>query len=168
MSHFRMLLASVLAALAFAVVGPLFMGVVPAFADGPNMGHPGMHDRDDHRSDRDDHRFDRDDHRPFFPGYRFAPQFQYVQPVVSYVQPVVYPVYAQSYAPAYAAPSYFWNSYGPGWNYGMGGYAVQQVCIQYNHAMAVNQVGAYNQFVQPICISIASGTSYTISVQGYP
>jgi hypothetical protein len=162
-SHIRMLLASVVAALALAVLGPLFMGVAPAFADAPHAMHPMVHDRDDHpRFDRDDHpRFDRDDHRPFF---HFAPQVQFVQPVISYVQPVVYPVYTQ----AYSAPSYFWNSYGPGWNNGMNWYTVQQVCIQYNQAVSAYSSAAYNQFVQAVCVNVGSGTSYTIVVQGYP
>jgi hypothetical protein len=165
MSQLRMLITSLAAALALAVVGPLFAGTLPAFADGLHQGRPPVC----LSSCMGDH--DRDIDRRIFPVVRPIVTVVYprvVTPVVIVPQPVVYTVPTVTYsvsatvclpASAYASStSYFWMSYGPNWNSGCSNIQLQRLCQVYNQAVLANPA-AYNPYVQAVC--------NTLGVSGY-
>jgi hypothetical protein len=161
MSHVRILLASVAAALAIAIVGPLFAGVAPAFADSPHPMPAMMHPMMNPIPPMHDHDRDRDDFPRVFP---FPHVFPIVRPVVPVVYPVPQPVYYPVPTPVYSAPtvvclpmsgysyggSYFWMGYGANWNSGCTTAQLVQVCRVYNQAVMVNPA-AYNPYVQAVC-----------------
>lgn len=197
MSHLRTLLASAVAALALAIVAPLFMGAVPAFADGPHMNPPVSHPTMVNSVVRGNginqqanvnvmgnnnvvnvrqqvnvrnfnnfnnpccfnRNFNNFNNFSNFNNFCCFNRFPVVQQV-PVVEPIIVPVVTTP------APTFFWQNYGPGWNYGMSYNQVQQVCGQYNNAMTYSST-AYNQFVAGVCISISvNGNQVTIQV--YP
>jgi hypothetical protein len=175
--HLRTLLASTATALALAVIGPLFVGAAPALAAGPHMApsmsHPRMgngafmHGNGVFQNFSNFRRFDPDhDHDVDFPRHVVRP-FPLIRsfPVVQQV-PVFQPVVQPVIIPVVTQPSFFWMSYGPGWNVGMPYSQMQQVCGQYNQAMGYSSA-AYNQFVSAVCINI-SVNGNQVAIQVYP
>jgi hypothetical protein len=172
-----MLLGSVAAALVLLFIGPLLLGAAPAFADGPhhmggqmhvNHGNVGNFPMGGHFRGRDpDHDGDRDFPRfNHFRNFNNCCAFNHFNGccfanTYAVAVPYVYPV---AYAVPY--PNYYWMNYGPGWNYGMPAYQVQQTCNSYNSAYGANPA-AYNASVAGVCISI-SVSGNTVSIQVTP